>query len=254
MENNFTPNDELIMAYVDKEMAASQKKDFELLLLTDAGLQQRLNNLLHAKEAIFQYGIKQQVASLHSTMMQELKTSSHSSKGVKKVYRIMAAAAAAIVLFVASFWYMNKPSITADGVYNAQYVAYNIPVARGSNELSTIEGAYQNKEFLKVISIAGQLEILESKGLFLAGAAAMEINHFDKAITFFNSLLQKNASNTTVDYNDDASYYLALAYLKKKDYVQSLALFSAIYKDKQHSYYTKVTEGLLIKIKKLMKN
>jgi tetratricopeptide (TPR) repeat protein len=139
-------------------------------------------------------------------------------------------------------------------VYNAQYVAYNIPVARGSNELSAIEGAYQNKEFLNVSSIASQLENLESKGLFLAGAAAMETNQFDKAITFFNSLLQKNTSDTTVDYNDDASYYLALAFLKKKDYVQSLALFSAIYKDKQHNYYSKVTEGLLIKIKKLMKN
>jgi tetratricopeptide (TPR) repeat protein len=254
MENNFTNNDELLMAYLDSEMTESQKSNFESQLAADPELMLRLNNLLYAREAIHQYGIKQQVAVLHAEMMQQLQPPVRSISPLKKIYRLTAVAAAAILLFVTGYWFLHNQPVSAETIYSDNYTVYEMPITRGGTELSAMEDAYQNKNFALVLTLANKTVVMEPSGLFLAGAAAMEIKEFDKAITNFNSLLQNNKSTNSVSYNDEAEYYLALAYLKKDNYKEAFHLFAKINANKEHTFHAKATDKLLAKIKKLLKN
>src|SRR4051812_30157307 len=73
--NNSTPydRDELLMRYLDGELSDSEREEFEQQLQQDESLQQELESLQLAKQAVISYGLKEQVAAIHQTMMVEMK-------------------------------------------------------------------------------------------------------------------------------------------------------------------------------------
>src|SRR5687768_7879565 len=103
MDNSTQYNDQL-MRYLDDEMDPEERERFEKDLADDITMQDELERLREAKEAVRSYGLKKEVESVHAEMMKELKVETPVRKmsGIQKAVRYSVAIAASIVLIFIS--------------------------------------------------------------------------------------------------------------------------------------------------------
>jgi predicted PolB exonuclease-like 3'-5' exonuclease len=87
--------------------------------------------------------------------------------------------------------------------------------------------------------------------MLITGNAYIETNEPAAAVEVFQSLLAKNKTDNTTSYNDAASYYLALAFLKNKNYAAAAGLMQQIQADKENAYSTKFSTEYIDRVKKL---
>lgn len=255
MDNIFTNEDELLIAYIDGEIDAVSLSVVENRLSAESSLKAKLNSLLLAKEAVQQYGLKLQVGAIHKQMMKEqVQAPVRNLPPTRKMYRIVAAIAAAVLLFVAGYWFMQGQPENADKVFVANYMSYELPITRSESTETDVEKAYRNKDFRLVLNTVEKNKLSSPVVNFLTGMASMELGKIDNAITYFNKVIENNKSASSVYYNDESQYYLALAYIKNGNYEMAWKLLDIIRSDKQHIYNYKVTDKLLAQLKKLMKN
>lgn len=147
----------------------------------------------------------------------------------KKFIRIFAAIAA--VFFVAAsvivlYWYTGN---TGDKLFNERYQAYHVNVARsGGNETAATSAAKE-----KMITASGY----------------MEAKRYDEAIVVFSDIISQNLRTGSRLYHDDAEYYLALAYIKQKQYDKAYQLLDKIYTDTEHTFNSEVNWWFLTRVK-----
>ena len=67
--DNSTQYDDEIMRYIDGEMGESEKIEFELRLGSNPSLNQALENMQFAKQAVQSFALREKVGSIHQQMM-----------------------------------------------------------------------------------------------------------------------------------------------------------------------------------------
>lgn len=252
MDNNYT-NTELLIKYLDKELSPEETSQLEQEMKQNINLQQELENLSMAKNAVRLYGLKQRVGSLHAEMMQEINTAPTSSRPglVRLMVRRSMQVAAGLLLVLLGFGTYQYLTISTDKLFIENYHPYELSVSRGISNSDTLEKAYLEKNFLAVIKDFEALATGNQKQNFLGGQAYLETNTYLKAIACFNKVLSQNKAGNTNILQDDAQYYLALSYLKNKQVGQAYPYFQLIHHNPNHLYNDKVTGGFMRKLKML---
>ena len=253
MDNSTQGMSEKLVMYLDGELAGQEKADFEKQLEANPGLQEELNRLQQTRSAVQYFGLQQKVAGIHQQMMLELATPVIPISRGKKILRYSMAAAAAVILLVGSWLAYSFFSLSPDKVFASGYHTYELSNMRsGDGAGSTvIEKAFEGKQFDEVLKLYREGSGMGNRDRFLTAIAALEKNNDPLAIRLFKEQLESNRLSPKPVYNDESEYYLALGYIRNKDYDFALPLLQKIKDDPEHTYNSKVTTRLIRKVKLL---
>ena len=176
-------------------------------------------------DALRSYGLKQDIKRIHSDMMQSM-SARQKSAPVKSMFPVLLRVAAAILILVAATGIFVYTSSTPESLFENKYHPYEQSAQRGDN---VPPGMIQKK--------------------FEEGQSYLRNGDAESAIITFAGILNENARSSEKVLNDDAEYYLALAYLKDKQPENALPILEKIHSDKNHLYHDEVTSWYLLKTK-----
>lgn len=253
MDNSTQPNDTL-MKYLDDELSRAEREDFEKRLAVDPALRQELEDLQGARAAIRMYGLKEQIASVHREMMAVTKPKSSVRRinQSRRIIRYSISIAASILLVLVCVVGYNFLTVSSGRLYKSQYHVYELASVRGSGaQTSELEEAYRQRRYDDVIQDRQKLQNPTPKDLFLSGIAYLETGDIPAAIASFKSVIEKNKADKTAVFNDDAEYYLALSYLRNKNYDEALDLIRVIRSKPDQLYHDQFSSGFVRKVKML---
>lgn len=252
--NNSIPNmSELLVLYMDGALEENEKKKLEQQLALDPSLREELENLRITREAVKYYGMNKKVGDIHQQMMKEMKPQAtvRQINSNRRILRYSMAVAASIVIIFMAFYAYDLFTLSPEKVFADNYQSYELSTVRGSEQLTAIEKAYKDKNYHEVISLQQTTAQDDIQSNFLAGLSNLEMNIVENSILNFKKVMDLNKTNGTNLWQDQAEYYLALAYFKTGDYDMSLELFQKIKGDPEHLYHEKVTAKLLRQVKRL---
>jgi tetratricopeptide (TPR) repeat protein len=246
MDENLPLEDQL-MSYLDNEMSPEERQLFEVQLKSNPDLQKRLERLTLAQKAVQYYGIETRVKEVRRQFQNEAPVSEDAYGKVVKMRRpvraLFIAAASTIIIAAGVVAYMLY-ELSPEKTYSENYIAYNIPVARGNDSsITSIEKAYQEKKYAQVIELSRN-GVDDSRQKFLLGLSYMQVNDFPKAIEQLKELAAAPSK-----YKPDAEFYLGLSYLRIKQYDAALEILGRIKDDASHVYHDQVSGKMISEIK-----
>ena len=249
--DNYTPDmSQTLVQYLDGELPGAEKQQLEENLRTSSSLQGEYENLLLTREAIRFGGLQQQVASIHQDMMEELRTPVKKISSFRKIVRYSVAVAASLLLIVGGYLAYNFYTLSPNGIFASNYQSYELSSVRdGNTVLSPVEKAYQEKNY-KLVAQLGAASV-DTKEEFLAAMSDIELNNNTAAISMFKKIIAVDHAVTSNLFKDEAEYYLALTYIRNKDYDFALDLLHVIHDNPNHVYNGKVTNKLIRQVKML---
>lgn len=251
MDNSTPGMSEKLVDYLDGKLEPAEKQQMDKLLETDKGLENELEGLLIAREAVKQYGLQQKVASVHQQMMNERKAPVRTITSAKRKIRYAIAVAASILLIVAGYIGYNFYTLSSEKVFAANYRTYELTGVRdGNTSESAIETAYKAKKFTELLAIWFDRPFT-IKEYFLRGMAFAETGDNANAILSFKKVVEDNKAAHTNVFRDEAEFYLALTYVRNKDFDFALELFKNIESSPEHLYKDRVTSKLIRQVRML---
>ncbi len=253
MDNTTPGMEETLVRLLDGELSPEERMTVEQQLAGNALLRQQYDSLLATKAAIRHFGLQQQVGTIHGQMMTEFNGQVRKISPVRKMIRYTSAIAAGVLLLVAGFFAYQYFSLTPEKVFSANYQAYELNTSRGTTTSSPIGEAFRQKKYELVIQLRDAATVPDIKNDFLAGAAALELNKLPQAKQFFTAVIGQNKTGNTTVLKDEAEYYLALTQIRLKDLAAAILILEKIQDDPGHTYYSKVKNGLINDVRKLMK-
>jgi hypothetical protein len=248
--DNSTPNEnDVLVRYLDNELSPEEKAEMERKINSDDRLRSQYEDLRIAREAVMQYGIRTQVAGIHDSMMKELKVPVRRISSPRRVIRYGMSIAAGIILIVGAYMVYNFFTLSADGFYLSHYRSYDVGTTRSSGSSEKAINAYREKKYNEVVGIylSGDSS---STTAFLAAMSNLQLNDVPASIT----LLEKLAAPSTATgqaFSEEAEYYLALAYIKNRDFDLAIPIMEKIYANPSHLYHEKISKKMIRQVKML---
>lgn len=243
MDNSTNNMSEKLLQYFDGELQGIEKEELEKQLAVDKNLRDELENLALAKKAVRSYGLKQHVAAIHTEMMNERRTPVKSISKNRRLLRYGMAIAASVLIVILANTLFNSGSSSASKLFASTYQPYELSTTRGGTAIETpIEKAYKEKDHKNVIAMTDTSVTI--RNIFLSAMSQMELGNDPAAIEKLKTVIAKNDQTGLHILKDEAQYYLALAYLRNKNYPEALTLMDTIKKDPVHIYYGKITDEL----------
>jgi TolA-binding protein len=245
--DEFLPNNDKIINYLDGLMNDHERTEFENRLRQDPQLQQQLQDIKVAVEAVRQFGARDKVGSLHREMMKELQPEKNKARviNIRKTIRYTTAVAASILLILAgvqTFSYFNN---TPDRLYNTAFVDYTLSSERGvSQNASEIEVEYKKGAYDRIVANRNRPG-LTARDSFLTAISFLKTGDEGEAIHWLQAVHHYGPNY------QDAQFYLSLAYLKNRNYKNALHLMTKIHDDPSHPYHVNVSDALIEKVRKL---
>ncbi len=252
--DNFTHEmSEKLVQYLDGTLPVSEKEMLEQQLKEDNNLQEELKSLQVTRDAVRLFGLKQKVAGIHTQMMKEKQPKVNQLYTSRKIIRYAMAIAASILLLFAGYTVYNLITITPEKIFAANFQSYELVTNRDGNDSeSFILKSYREKKYA-AITDAVYDDSFSAEEFFIRGLAFTEQNNIDSAITSLKKVLEVNKTASKSAYNDEAEYYLALLYVKNKEYSEALELLTKISESSDHLYHERVSGKLIRDVKKLKK-
>ncbi len=205
---------ENIERYLNDSMSVEERKTFELDLKSNSTLTQHLDEQKLMHEAIETQSLKEQLDMFHEDVSDIKTFKRDTSKVISFNFRKLAVAAA-LIIAAGSFWFFNGSS--NEKLYAKHFTPDpGLPTTMGETANFAFYDAMVNyKQGDYKTAISKWEVILQSKPKndtlnYFLGVAHLANNNEDSAIQFLNNVTQ----NSTSDFNNDAFYYLGLAYLK----------------------------------------
>ncbi len=252
--DNFTPDiSEKLVQYLDGELTGNEKEELEQQLKSYPALQEKLDTLLAAKESIRLYGLKQKVAAIHHIIMDESEKPVKQINPVKRILRFSIAIAASIVLVYGAYMAYIFMTLTPEKVFAANFQPYELVTSRDIGiEDSPALRLYREKKYSEVVGLPyDSNSTIEEE--FVRAMSFTELRNSEKAIESFKHVIASNENKSMKIYYDESEYYLALNYIRNKEYKNGLKLLNKIKENPRHLYYDKVSAKLLRKVKMLEK-
>jgi tetratricopeptide (TPR) repeat protein len=249
MANSTNNTSEKLVQYLDGELSGIDKDDLEKQLAEDKNLQNELENLQLAREAVRSYGLKQHVAAIHNQMMNEVQTPVRNISKTRRIVRYSIAIAASVVIVFLASTIFRSNSLSSDKLFAENYHGYDLNISRDGAAGSAIENAYNARNYKQVTALTDTSTAI--KNIFLSAMSYLELKDDNKAIEKYKIVIARNESAGTNMLKDEAEYFLSLTYLRNKDYDHALELMNKIYNDPGHTYHEKITGDLMHKVEKL---
>jgi hypothetical protein len=242
--NEALHNHDLITRYLDGELSPEEEQQFNQRMQNDAAFRLEVESMQLAVESVKYYGTRTKVAAVRQQMKGEVSKGSVKVIGIRKIarYGLSVAATLFFVFIVIEGYQFYK--LSSDVVYNDAYISYSTGT-RGEEPQSDIKKAYSNKSYSEVVGLAANRATGDEEK-FLVGLSYLELNQPGAAAKWFEVL-----NNDESNFKQDAEFYLALSYLKSKNYDRSLELLENIYNNTTHTYHERVSKKLLRKIRML---
>jgi tetratricopeptide (TPR) repeat protein len=242
-----------MIRYLDGEMNHEEELEFENLLARDKEVREELQDLLLAVDSVRLFGLRQKVAEVHQLMMEELKPEKPPLRRITqftRVIRYIFAIAAAILLVFLLIEAYNFYSLSAEGLFSEKYNDFKTSAFTSDSATNLpIEKSFRNAKYQQIIYFHNKNRFFKVNDLFFLGIAYLKTENLSKAIDSFNSILEKNKFSKTDTLQDETEYYLALTYLKNKDYDQAIVLMKKIHADPGHLFNAKFTGGYIQRVK-----
>jgi len=168
----------------------------------------------------------------------------------RRIIRYAVPVAASILLMFIIIEGYNFYTLSPEKLYEENYTPYELSATRETNHsASAIEKAYKEKNYGEVIKL-NRLTVLSVKDIFLTGMSFLETKDYSRAVRSFQVVITDIKDNK-IGLKDVAEYYLALAYLRDRDYDQAIELMNAIYDNPSHSYSKKFSRKYINRVKRL---
>ena len=237
-------DDEILIRYLDNELDHDQKFRIEQQLQRDDVLRQRIEDLKMAILAVKLYGTSEKVRAIHKEMTGERPAEKARVVSMKKLVQLgMGVAASVLVIFLVVKLYSSGPN--ADKLYNQAFVEYDASGLRGQTTATPIKKAYNEKNFSEVKRIASTGAALQQDDSLITGISFLKTNAADTSIQWLSAISPASL------VKQDADFYLALAYLKNKDYSKAIDLMTMIQGNPKHVYQRQFPVDFIARVKKL---
>jgi tetratricopeptide (TPR) repeat protein len=253
--NNNSTNTDLLIQYMDGELQGDDLRAAEQKIAADRQLGIKLEQLGLAKAAITSYGLKKRVGSIHAEMMKELDAAAAPPRiGIRRIMQYTLRIAAMLVIVIGATALYQFFAATPQQLFSDNYTPFSLHETRGSAGSSAVESLYKKGDFNGAMAAFSTVSTPVAGDYFLNGCAALSVGNAPEAIRSFLSLQQKNAANNTHLFEEDASYYLGLAYLRNNEPAKALPIFEHIHADPGHPYHRKISSWWLQKLQRLARN
>jgi len=223
-----TDTDTLIEKYLYKELSEAEMQEFEQRLDSDAEFadEVQLRSVIFAKT---KSDFKQQLKAAHQKA-QENPIPKSSAKRTPLYY--LKRIAAVLILGVIAFLLSRPPSVDD---YITQI--HDAPsTSKGENDdaaaWKAAKDAYQKSDYKATAREIEKIKSPKTEQQFYLALAHLYNENYDKSITQFESIIQKN----NVNYAPSSRWYISLAHLKNNQKEQAKKYLQQIVKDKSWNY------------------
>ncbi len=241
------PNNEILIDYLDKQLNQEESARVETALQSDTDLNRELQYLHFAIDTVRLDSINRKVALIRHSQEKEQNVDTPAPAVLRTMYKISLRVAAVIALFFCLASVYKYSSVNNESFYNKQFSGYELSNRRGQEVHDAEADAYQNNKWNDVVSIYHSGINQSNQQSFLAAMAEMQLNHFQNAITIFESLLNSKTGETT--YLEETQYYLSLAYLMNHEGNKAVQMIDKIKANPNHTYYPIVSKFSSIDLK-----
>lgn len=228
---------------IDNWRAGQISKEELFVMLQASGMQnpeEAIRNHEMAIGAVQHYAILQQVRQANAQYQQAKQDKPVSGKVIfMQKYKWFAAAVFVGVVFFSAGLFMQT-NVTNSALASDLRQEYLVAVVRGGNQFDDMAEAFSNHELDQVISIYETGRHHTQRDHFLAGYAYMQKGSLPQAISLFKSIEDINAGTKEKLYQDEADYYLMLAYLESGKNEDAFEAGQKIYNDQYHTYRQKL--------------
>ncbi len=251
MDNSTSNMSELLVRYLDGELSGTEKENLEQQLATDNSLQEELESLKTAREAVKQFGLHHTVTGIHREMMKEMQLPVRKMNTTRRIIRYSIAVAASIILAVGGIMVYHIFTLSSNRIFASNYRSYELGTLRdGGTHETPVEKAYREKNYKEVVALTEKSQVAREES-FLSAMSYLELNNNTMAIERFKRVLFLNQEDKSGLWKDEAEYYLALTYVRNKDFDLALELLYKMQGNPTHLYNQKITRKLIRQVKLL---
>tara|TARA_R110002049_G_scaffold97098_3_gene236950 strand:- start:3660 stop:4391 length:732 start_codon:yes stop_codon:yes gene_type:complete len=202
--------------FYNSSMSIEERTAFENKLKSDDTFKSQVEDIKALLLGIETQSLKEQLDEFHKDI--PLTISKNTSSRRKALQRIKYAVAAVVVIGLGSYWFFAKPS--NEKLYAKYFVADpGLPTTMSKTENYEFFDAmvnYKRGEYKMAIAKWEKIQEEERDNdtiNYFIGVSHLADKNIEKAIPF----LRKVANKTEGQFNNDAYFYLGLAYLKIND-------------------------------------
>ena len=245
--NHHSNNTNLLLEqYLDGTLSVEDSNRIKALLEADPALREELEAMQLAMDAVRHKGLYTRVKSIRKVMLENEPVNTKPARRFT-IVRSSLRIAASLLILAGAFAIYKYAMVTRTSVYNDLYLQYE-PTRTRSMQTDPAETAFLQKNWNEVIARTEKNTTV--KNLFLSGMAYLESGQPSEAISRFENILQKNAAAGSDQFNDEAEYYLALAYIRNGQPTNASALLKTISNKADHLYREKAaaSSGINLKI------
>ncbi len=248
--------DDLLKNNISKtEAVASLEKEN----VQDADAQIQIDLHFAAAKSLQRYSILKQVQLVHNEYIAAKAGPAPDSNAsipklkLKKIEPIkwMLQIAASILLLLGAWFTWQYSNTSSSNLYSEIYQPYNVNTDRGMGDLKihNMVPAFKDENYIEVIKIFETLSTSNNREKFLAAYSYHVTNNYKKSLAIFQQVLAYNKQNNTRLYNDEAEFYIGLAYLKLDDCKSAFQIFERIRSNPSHTFHERINEWTLRRLK-----
>ena len=231
-------NELLLIDYLDKTLSPEEGVQVDSLIRNDKQVAEEWEYLKMAVEAVELDAIRGQVLNVRQSFHIHASPVVKSSGGVvRSLYKTGLRIAAILILLLGISLFYKYNTVNNTSVYHQYFADYTLNTSRGENSSNAMDEAYRNQNWDGVMAAFNQESFKTNKAYFLAGMAALKLEKYPEAVSHFEFILNANTRSGDKYFQDDAEYYLALAYLMDNQTDKGVSLLNKIRVNKNHLYY-----------------
>jgi len=230
-------NPEYLIDQLDQSLSGAIAPELSERLILDQELAQEWQTLSLAVMAIREAGLNDKVAAIRKEFLaQPVQETKHKPAVVRTLYKNVLRIAASIILLAGAVSIYKYSTVNSIAVYDKYYSPFELNTSRGGGSSDMMEKAFRDRNWKEVISQFNGLQVKNNKSYFLAGMADMELKNPAAAVPLFEQIINNNKQSGENYFQDEAEYYLALAYLGSNAPAKAVSLLKKIKGDKDHLY------------------
>ncbi len=231
-------NELLLIDHLDKNLSPEKTAQVDTLIRNDKQVATDWEYLKMAVEAVELGAIHDQVASVRQLYkVNPIGGGTKSSGGVvRTMYKTGLRIAAILILLMGLSIFYKYSTVNSTSVYHQYFTDYTLSTPRGESNQNALDIAYRIKNWNGVTVAFNQESNKTNKSYFLAGMAAMELQKYPEAVSHFEHIMATNAKSGDNYFQDEAEYYLALAYLMSQQTDKGVDLLNHIRENKNQLY------------------
>lgn len=238
---------ELLEKYADGSATETEQATAENLMQSHPELQEEYEYMKIAIKSVKLSALHRQVSNIGAAYNSNTNLQFNKTKpaNVRSIGFYAVRVAAVLLVVLSSYYITLYATLTPDKLYSDYFEAYNSTTFRNASKGLNTEQLYKLQRWDEVLQNASKES--SAKDRFLAGLAALQLNKPQEASVWFNGIINNNTSNSEKSFSQESEFYLALAYIKLKNYDAAKELIIKMQQHPEHPYHKQAEKMSLLK-------